>query len=142
VQAKTPLQYGRLKRFDILGIGEMKKVYLKRLNREVLFTSRGNLRCNRNCSFSYTTWRSIQTENGYCKEVRQCNNRNDKYFLIDVRNLPTDKTRKKKGLVTKPILHSAKADLRNIVGVVLDKNEDGLYKIGTKDGVVDKLYCR
>jgi hypothetical protein len=36
----------------------------------------------------------------------------------------------------------AKADLRNILGVVLDKNEDGLYKIGTKDGVVDKLYCR
>jgi hypothetical protein len=30
----------------------------------------------------------------------------------------------------------AKADLRNILGVVLDKNEDGLYKIGTK------LYCR
>jgi hypothetical protein len=25
---------------------------------------------------------------------------------------------------------------------VLDKNEDGLYKIGTKDGVEDKLYCR
>jgi transcriptional regulator len=36
----------------------------------------------------------------------------------------------------------AKANLRNNVGVVLDKNEDGLYKIGMKDGVLDKLYCR
>jgi hypothetical protein len=41
-----------------------------------------------------------------------------------------------------PDVDRAKADLPNIVGVVLDKNEDGLYKIGTKDGVVDKLYCR
>jgi hypothetical protein len=41
-----------------------------------------------------------------------------------------------------PDVDRAKADLRNIVGVVLDKNEDGLYKIGRKDGVVDKLYCR
>jgi hypothetical protein len=40
-----------------------------------------------------------------------------------------------------PDVDRAKADLRNIVGVLLDKNEDGLYKIGTKDGVVDKLYC-
>jgi hypothetical protein len=31
----------------------------------------------------------------------------------------------------------AKADLPTILGVVLDKNEHGLYKIGTKDGVVD-----
>jgi hypothetical protein len=41
-----------------------------------------------------------------------------------------------------PDVDRAKADLQNIVGVVLDKNEDGLYKIGTKDRVVDKLYCR
>jgi hypothetical protein len=41
-----------------------------------------------------------------------------------------------------PDLDRAKADLRHILGVVLDTNEDGLYKIGTKDGVVDKLYCR
>jgi hypothetical protein len=41
-----------------------------------------------------------------------------------------------------PDVDRAKAGLRNIVGVVLDKNEDGLYKIGKKDGVVDKLYCR
>ena len=34
-----------------------------------------------------------------------------------------------------PDVDRAKADLRNILGVVLDKNEDGLYKIGTKDGV-------
>jgi hypothetical protein len=39
-------------------------------------------------------------------------------------------------------VNRAKADLRNILGAVPDKNEDGLYKIGTKVGVVDKLYCR
>jgi hypothetical protein len=36
----------------------------------------------------------------------------------------------------------AKADLRNLVGVVLERNEDRLYRIGTKEGVVNKLYCR
>jgi hypothetical protein len=36
-----------------------------------------------------------------------------------------------------PDVDRAKAE-----GVMLDKNEDGLYKIGTKDGVVDNLYCR
>jgi hypothetical protein len=41
-----------------------------------------------------------------------------------------------------PDVNRVKADLRKILGVVLGKNEDGLYKIGTKDGVVDKLYCR
>jgi hypothetical protein len=34
-----------------------------------------------------------------------------------------------------PDVDRAKADLRNILGVVLDKNEDDLYKIGTKNGV-------
>ena len=32
-----------------------------------------------------------------------------------------------------PDMDRVKADRRNIVGVVPDKNEDGLYKIGTKD---------
>jgi hypothetical protein len=41
-----------------------------------------------------------------------------------------------------PDVDRALADLRNISGVVLDKNEDSLYKIRKKDGVVDKLYCR
>jgi hypothetical protein len=36
----------------------------------------------------------------------------------------------------------AKADLRNLVGVVLQRNEDGLYRIETKEGVVNKLYCK
>jgi hypothetical protein len=44
--------------------------------------------------------------------------------------------------VPAPNVDRAKADLRNILGVVLDTNEDGMYKIGMKDGVVDKLYCR
>jgi hypothetical protein len=34
-----------------------------------------------------------------------------------------------------PDMTREKADIRNILGVVLDK-------IGTKDGVLDKLYCR
>jgi hypothetical protein len=45
---------------------------LKRWHREVLFTSRGNVRCYRSCSFSCGTWRLRQTDNGNCKEIRQC----------------------------------------------------------------------
>ncbi|XP_055932280.1 KRAB-A domain-containing protein 2-like [Argiope bruennichi] len=41
-----------------------------------------------------------------------------------------------------PDVGRAKADLRNLIGVVLEKNKDGLYKIGTKDGVLNKLYSR
>lgn len=41
-----------------------------------------------------------------------------------------------------PDVDRAKADLRNIIGVVLEKNEEGLHKIGTKHGIVEKLYCR
>jgi hypothetical protein len=41
-----------------------------------------------------------------------------------------------------PDVDTAKADLRNLVGVVLERNEDSLYRIGTKEGVVNKLYCR
>jgi hypothetical protein len=41
-----------------------------------------------------------------------------------------------------PNVHRAKRDFRNLVGVVLERNEDGLYRIGTKEGVVSKLYCR
>jgi hypothetical protein len=41
-----------------------------------------------------------------------------------------------------PDVDRAKADLRNLVGVVLERNDDGLYRIGTKEGVVNKLYCR
>ena len=41
-----------------------------------------------------------------------------------------------------PDVDRAKANLRNLVGVVLGRNEDDLYKIGTKEGVVNKLYCR
>ncbi|GBM89309.1 hypothetical protein AVEN_88472-1 [Araneus ventricosus] len=41
-----------------------------------------------------------------------------------------------------PYVDGAKADLRNLIGVVLEKNKDGLYKIGTKDGVLNKLYSR
>jgi hypothetical protein len=41
-----------------------------------------------------------------------------------------------------PNVNRAKADLRNFVGVVLERNEDGLYRIGKKEGTVNKLYCR
>jgi hypothetical protein len=61
-------------------------------------------------------------------------------LISDATHLPVDVG----GNVIIPILDMdrAKADLRNILGVVLDKNEDGLYKIRMKDGLVDKLYCR
>lgn len=41
-----------------------------------------------------------------------------------------------------PDVDKAKGDLRNIIGVVLEKNNTGLYKIATKHGVLNKLYCR
>ncbi|XP_023241970.1 uncharacterized protein LOC111640202 [Centruroides sculpturatus] len=41
-----------------------------------------------------------------------------------------------------PDVDRAKADLRNIIGVILQKDEQGLHKIGTKYGILDKLYCR
>lgn len=41
-----------------------------------------------------------------------------------------------------PDVDRAKADLRNIVGVVLQKDEQGFHKIGTKYGILDKLCCR
>ncbi|XP_039312990.1 KRAB-A domain-containing protein 2-like [Solenopsis invicta] len=41
-----------------------------------------------------------------------------------------------------PDVDRRKADLRNLIGIVLERNEDGLYKIGTKDGILNKLYCR
>ncbi|XP_043473980.1 KRAB-A domain-containing protein 2-like [Leptopilina heterotoma] len=44
-------------------------------------------------------------------------------------------------LIPIPDVDRAKADFRNVIGVVLEKNED-LHKIGTKNGKVDKLYCR
>lgn len=41
-----------------------------------------------------------------------------------------------------PDVDKAKGDLRNIIGVVLEKNDTGFYKIATKHGVLNKLYCR
>lgn len=46
--------------------------------------------------------------------------------------------------VTVPIpdVDRGRGDLRNVIGVVLEINDDGLYKIGTKHGILQKLYCR
>ncbi|XP_067134166.1 KRAB-A domain-containing protein 2-like [Centruroides vittatus] len=41
-----------------------------------------------------------------------------------------------------PDVDRAKPDLHNIIGVILQKDEQGLHKIGTKYGIFDKLYCR
>nr|XP_018906448.1 PREDICTED: uncharacterized protein LOC109036585 [Bemisia tabaci] len=41
-----------------------------------------------------------------------------------------------------PDVDKPRACLRNIIGVILDKNEHELYKIGTKDGILPKRYCR
>lgn len=41
-----------------------------------------------------------------------------------------------------PDVDKGKGDLRNITGVVLDETNPGLYKIATKVGVLNKLYCR
>ncbi|CAB0036291.1 unnamed protein product [Trichogramma brassicae] len=44
-------------------------------------------------------------------------------------------------IVPIPDVDRAKSDLRNIIGVVLEEN-DGLYRIGTKNGVINKQYSR
>ena len=43
-----------------------------------------------------------------------------------------------------PILEAdkAKGDLKNIIGVVLQARDDGFYKIGTKYGILQRVYCR
>lgn len=41
-----------------------------------------------------------------------------------------------------PDVDKAKTDLRNVMGIILKKNEDDLYTIGTKYGTLNKLYCR
>lgn len=41
-----------------------------------------------------------------------------------------------------PDVDKGKGDLRNIIGVILQKNDEGFYKVGTKHGVLQKLYCR
>ncbi|KAG8296007.1 hypothetical protein J6590_067122 [Homalodisca vitripennis] len=41
-----------------------------------------------------------------------------------------------------PDVDKSKVDLRNIIGVVIDITDEGLYKIGTKHGILQTLYCR
>lgn len=36
----------------------------------------------------------------------------------------------------------SKTDLPNIMGIVLEKTEHDLYRIGTENGILDKLYYR
>jgi hypothetical protein len=41
-----------------------------------------------------------------------------------------------------PEFDRSKVDHRNILGVVLEADQNGLYKIGTKDGTLQQLYSR
>ncbi|XP_071051121.1 KRAB-A domain-containing protein 2-like [Onthophagus taurus] len=41
-----------------------------------------------------------------------------------------------------PEVDRGRGDARNIIGVVLDKTDDELYQIGTKNGVIKQLYSR
>ena len=45
-------------------------------------------------------------------------------------------------VIPTPDVDRAKGDLRNVIGVVLEASDDGFYKIGTKHGILQKLYCR
>jgi hypothetical protein len=69
---KTSLQYRRLKRFDVLEIGEVKKLIAKGetvryfLPAEEIFDVI-------ECSCSNRTWGTGQTEKGSIKEIRECN---------------------------------------------------------------------
>lgn len=41
-----------------------------------------------------------------------------------------------------PLIDRGKVDQKNIIGVVMERTDAGLYKIGTKHGVLDHLYTR
>ncbi len=41
-----------------------------------------------------------------------------------------------------PTIDRNPGDTRNILAVVLDHTEDDMYKLGTRDGVIDKLYSQ
>lgn len=41
-----------------------------------------------------------------------------------------------------PEFDRSKIDPRNLIGIVQEVNEHGLYKIGTKNGTLDQLYSR
>lgn len=41
-----------------------------------------------------------------------------------------------------PDVDKGKVELRNLIGVVLYINSDQMYKIVTKNGILDMLYCR
>lgn len=41
-----------------------------------------------------------------------------------------------------PDVDRGKGDLRNILGVVLEITSDGYYRVGTKNGRLDRLYAR
>lgn len=43
--------------------------------------------------------------------------------------------------ITIPDGDKAKSDLRNVMGVVLEKNDE-LHKIGTRHGIINRLCCR
>ncbi|CAH1983819.1 unnamed protein product [Acanthoscelides obtectus] len=45
-------------------------------------------------------------------------------------------------IIPTPDVDRAKGDLRNVIGVVLEASDDGFYKIATKHGILQKLYCR
>lgn len=45
-------------------------------------------------------------------------------------------------LIEIPSVDKAKTDLRNIIGVVMEVNDHGLHKIGTKTGILNQTYTR
>ena len=45
-------------------------------------------------------------------------------------------------IVRSPDVDRGTADLRNLIGVVMERNDEDLYRIGTKDGILNKLYCK
>jgi len=41
-----------------------------------------------------------------------------------------------------PYVDKGKKDHTTLIGVVLEETEYDLYRIGCKDGILEKLYCR
>ncbi|XP_049829053.1 phosphatidylethanolamine-binding protein 1-like [Schistocerca gregaria] len=41
-----------------------------------------------------------------------------------------------------PDVDKGRGDLQNIIGVILQKTDEGLHKVGTKYGILQKHYCR
>ncbi|VVC29399.1 Hypothetical protein CINCED_3A009966 [Cinara cedri] len=147
---KTSAKYRRIKRFNVLALGDSKlatrrepvKYYLPMENVfNVIDSSHTGTQTGREDMIEQkaagnSPIRTIRKEalaNSEKQAARIMTRSDKKFSAIDV------------GIdvvISIPDVDRGKTDLPNLIEVVLEKTEHGLYRIGTKDEILDKLYCR